>query len=218
MKQSDYDTVPEEELSRRVSWETRETVVSWSNEKIRRQKWLGEGMLCHLLAKEWQLRPECYQIKKAEHGKPYIIGAPFPVFHNLSHSGDYLVCALSDREVGIDIQRITTYKPGIALRFFHPYEIAVLEACHDEMSRVELFFRYWSAKESFLKYTGTGLSASLSGFEVQFGESEIKIVKSDLQDQIYLKECRIAPEYTCCICSECPEDPEIIPFVFDKKV
>lgn len=213
LKVPDYDTVPESGFCERISEETRKTAEGFRCEKVKRLKWLGEGMVRSLLENELQVRRGDYLIKRAEHGKPYICGTPFPVFYNLSHSGDYLVCVLSDREVGIDIQQLGKYNPGIVRRFFHPGEIRNLEQCGEETC-AELFFRYWSAKESFLKYTGTGLSASLSGFEILFEGRHVRISKPGFQQQVYIQECQIDKGYKCYVCSEYPEAPEIREFVF----
>ncbi|MDE6452264.1 MAG: 4'-phosphopantetheinyl transferase superfamily protein, partial [Odoribacter sp.] len=93
------------------------------------------------------------------------------------------------------------------------HEVRHLDQCESE-GRRRLFFRYWAAKESFLKYTGTGLSASLSGFEVSFEREEPRILKPGFLQQIYMKECRMDADYVCFVCSESSETPEIIPFVF----
>ena len=41
-------------------------------------------------------------LKYGEYGKPYL--ASGDLFFNLSHCGDMVVCAVCDREVGVDIQ------------------------------------------------------------------------------------------------------------------
>ncbi len=93
-----------------------------------------------------------------EHGKPYL--AEHPEWHfNLSHSGDWAVCGLSNAPIGVDIEqyRPLSYLP-LAKRYFTPAEIEQLHTCEEE-SRESLFFRLWTEKESLLKAVGTGLSA-----------------------------------------------------------
>lgn len=215
LKVTDYDNIPESVLYKSVSEENRRITQPFRNEKVRRLKWLGESMVRNLTESEFGIQPGEYEIKKAAHGKPYIQGSPVPVFYNLSHSGNYLVCGLSDREIGVDIQQVGNYKSEIAQRFFHPNEILHLEKCETEW-RTDLFFSYWSAKESFLKYTGTGLTASLAGFEIIFEGKDIQIAKPDFHTRVYMKECRIEEDYKCFVCSEYPEMPEIFPFVFTE--
>ena len=74
--------------------------------------------------------------------------------------------------VGLDLQK-EYEKNGekLARRFFHPQEIAWMEA-----HGFGHFSRIWTYKESYVKYTGTGLSSGLDYFSViqglQAGENE----------------------------------------------
>lgn len=92
-----------------------------------------------------------------EHGKPYLINSPW--HFNLSHSGDYVLCALSRREVGADIQieRKKNVKK-IAERFFSEEENRMLKQSEDENAD---FFRLWTRKEAYGKLTGEGLAGVL---------------------------------------------------------
>lgn len=98
----------------------------------------------------------CY----GEHGKPDFAGG---MFHfNLSHSGQYVCCALAEEEVGIDIQRMRPLKNmRIAERFFSQEENDLLRACGSERERQELFFRIWVRKEAYAKLTGAGIAATV---------------------------------------------------------
>ena len=101
--------------------------------------------------------------------KPYLIGVP--EFHfNLSHSGDYVMLAAADREVGCDIEEIARYDLRVAKRFFAPEEYECIAAAPPEEQQ-ELFFRYWTLKESFVKVTGRGLNLPMSSFEIRFDEA-----------------------------------------------
>ena len=50
-----------------------------------------------------QTPPFSFSYEYGEQGKPQIVN--FPKKFNLSHSGDYVVCGVSDGEVGVDIQK-----------------------------------------------------------------------------------------------------------------
>ncbi len=98
-----------------------------------------------------------------EKGKPYLRDYPF--YFNLSHSGVYVICAVSDREVGADIQRCSMEKgerlERIARRFFSPEELAALVCCREQAERAQLFYRLWTRKEAYGKLTGRGIGAAL---------------------------------------------------------
>lgn len=93
-------------------------------------------------------------------GKPYLQDHPF--YFNLSHSGEYVFCAISDREVGVDIQQ---YRPvdesRLARRFFSVEEQKALTRCLDSEERRKLFYRLWTRKEAYGKLTGEGITASM---------------------------------------------------------
>ena len=73
---------------------------------------------------------------------------------SISHSGAYWLCAFSAAPVGLDVQQHRDcQKQALARRFFSPAEQAFL----DRTSHAP-FFDLWCAKESYLKFTGEGLS------------------------------------------------------------
>ena len=106
-----------------------------------------------------------FTVERDDYGKPHIQGRPD--FHfNLSHSGSWVVIAYGASPVGIDVERIRmdTGKENIARRHFTPEEQAYLFSAGEENG--ERFFEIWTAKESYLKYLGTGLRRSLNSFSV----------------------------------------------------
>jgi len=93
--------------------------------------------------------------------KPYFHACP-EYFHNVSHSGDWWACAYGRVEMGLDLQRKENKDTArIAKRFFHPRETAWLQDRSPDQ-----FYRLWAYKESYLKYTGTGLLKGLDHFSV----------------------------------------------------
>ena len=111
---------------------------------------------------------EAGEIALTEYGKPCL--PQLPDFHfSLSHSGNMALCAVSDEEVGCDIELPRGYDPAIARRFFHPAEQEWLFS-HPEAEQSGAFFRLWTCKESFVKALGLGLSLGLDSFAVIPGE------------------------------------------------
>ena len=131
-----------------------------------------------------QLPSECqlelrYHYGKA--GKPYWDG--IPLFFSLSHSGDLVGLAVSEQELGLDVQRVTgTDWKKLAGRFFAEEEQKELEKlCEtsEELGRKE-FFRLWCQKESYGKLTGEGvlpyLQERVTEFEnAVFFEKELEL-------------------------------------------
>lgn len=208
---SDHETQPDAFWQARVAPETWQAVQTFGNAKTRLTRLLGETILRSLLRDDYALPMESCRIRRGAHGKPRLEGLPVALHFNISHSGDYIAVALSDREVGIDIERQGTARMAVARRFFHPDELRALEAL-PAAARDERFFRLWVAKESFLKYTGTGLSASLDSFCVCFDAGTATIRKEGKPENVCLHASLLAPGYPCCVCSPLADAPEFFPF------
>lgn len=105
-------------------------------------------------------------LRYAESGKPYV-GVGSGMYVSISHSHGLCAAAVSDSEVGVDIEyidpsRSTERLKRLAARFFSADELAYIKAGADAGDAVlpERFFEVWCAKESYVKYTGTGLSGT----------------------------------------------------------
>jgi 4'-phosphopantetheinyl transferase len=94
-----------------------------------------------------------------------------PLRFNLSHSGDVALLAVAtEREVGIDVERIDPTRDitRLAGRMFLSAEQS---AVHEADDPVLAYHQHWVAKEAFAKATGKGL-ASMRSFEVSLNGPE----------------------------------------------
>ncbi len=105
-------------------------------------------------------------------GKPRLV-TPAGLFFNLSHSDGKIVCALSDGEVGCDVQRVGTAGYTKVMRRFTDGERAFISGAGENAA--DMFFRLWTIKESYLKALGVGLSRPLDSFEVRFTDGRARI-------------------------------------------
>lgn len=87
------------------------------------------------------------KIEKTQSGKPFFPDCADIKF-NLSHSGEYAAAAVSDREVGVDIERIRPINPRIAERYLQ----GIVRGSGDAD-----IIEAWCRKESYGKFTGSGL-------------------------------------------------------------
>jgi len=76
----------------------------------------------------------------------------------ISHSGDWIACALADAPVGIDIERLRPRADVLALAatVHSPAQCAALAALPGE-AQLQSFYRGWTLKEAWLKRQGLGL-------------------------------------------------------------
>lgn len=101
--------------------------------------------------------------KTKEYGKAYISNHE-NIHFNLSHSGKIVLCAISDMEVGADVEYIDhEIDLNIARHYFHNSEYENIMTAENKPDE---FFKYWVLKESYMKYTGLGMNLELDSFEI----------------------------------------------------
>ncbi len=104
-------------------------------------------------------------ISRTDLGKPYLKNKS-ELFFNLSHSGNIVMCAVSENEVGADTEEIGRYDENILKKFTPAERQRIIESS----DRDREFFRMWTMKESYMKYRGMGLSLPLNSFSVAENE------------------------------------------------
>ena len=108
--------------------------------------------LIALAAKELCGKEDATVLRTAA-GKPYF--ADLPIHFSLSHSGTVAILAVSDREIGADVEEMREVDMRLAERFFTAREAAYVAGDRDR------FFEVWTKKEAYGKWRGDGLAASL---------------------------------------------------------
>ena len=101
-------------------------------------------------------------VTMGENGKPKCDG----VYFNLSHSGDMVLCVISDAAVGCDIEMVTDAPMEVAERYFSDSERNYISSAETAAGKNRRFFRLWTMKESYLKTTGEGMSLSPDRVEI----------------------------------------------------
>ena len=119
---------------------------------------------------------------------------PKETVFNLSHSGEFVMCAVcmggdlaegKRIQVGCDIQQIGRAREHLAKRYFCGSEYEAVMSGKTPEERADIFYRYWVLKESFLKATRFGMKLSLDSFEIRLGNPPVLIRKPDLFRQDY---------------------------------
>lgn len=118
---------------------------------------VGTVLAKYMLLKYFQIPFSKQHLSYGHYGKPYLRDYPSAYF-NISHSGQFVVCAVYDRPIGVDIQKIVSYRQDVAKRVFSPEELSQIESSPDRSAE---FTRLWTQKEAYLKMLGIGFSGSL---------------------------------------------------------
>ena len=112
-----------------------------------------------------------------EHGKPYAVGSDR--FFSVSHSGECVMIAADDREIGADVEKLPDKEyMKIAERFYHPNELEYVKNAQDQ---ARAFARIWTRKEAYLKQLGIGIAADLRAFDTTSGELSERIASFDIK-------------------------------------
>ena len=130
------------------------------------------------------------QLAKHPHGKPYSAAYP-DLFFNLSHCRSACACVLSDRSVGIDVERKLSYKETLMRRICTEEEQAIFTDCQDNAERSDLLSVLWPMKESYVKMDGRGLSCGLDRIScavyLQEYRSDRRRIQRQAQDTVQKK-------------------------------
>ncbi|MBE9217039.1 4'-phosphopantetheinyl transferase superfamily protein [Plectonema cf. radiosum LEGE 06105] len=126
-----------------------------------RQRFIaGRGILRSILGRYLNIQPSKIQFDYEPRGKPFLNQSYHTnLSFNLSHSQDFALYAISLTDsIGVDLEcfNSTTDVLSLAQRFFLATEFTTIKSAHPQQQQ-QLFFRYWTCKEAYLKATGIGL-------------------------------------------------------------
>lgn len=148
-----------------------------------------------------------------EHGKPFLKpdqpGIWLPdgkqVYYNLSHSGEYAACVISDSPAGVDIEKERKgIRPGV-MRFLTDEEKQAVEQDADPCSR---FFDFWVLKESYMKAVGTGFSKPPSSFSIRLEDGCYQVYDQGVRQDAAFYLFHLQGGYHLAVCAETGEEKE----------
>ena len=135
----------------------------------------------------------------SEYGKPYIDGIPY--YFNISHSDDYIICGVSDINIGVDIEKMQDIDFGFACDVFSDDEMRRFSSESVE-NKKELFFSIWTLKESYVKWLGSGFHRKLSSYTVSPKGTQAEILDPhSLDDTVPKFRTYTLGDYKISICS-----------------
>lgn len=157
---------------------------------------LSVGALMDYGLRKYGLREADIEYETTKEGKPLIKGHN-DIYFNATHSGEYAAVCFSATPVGIDIQQYCKYNPRLAERFFAKSEYQDMMLL-PEKSQQDRFFRLWTLKESYIKFTGQGMKQELDSFYFKFGQND-NLLQSNFENCHFL-EYIPAKDYRMAVC------------------
>lgn len=125
---------------------------------------------------------------------------------NLSHSGKYVVLAVGDKPVGVDVERLRNNRQNIAKRCFHKKEYEDIMALKSQESRDRRFLEYWTMKEAYVKRSGDGLRIPLNSFCVKRSGEGVSSVENTGCPKVWFATGFVEEDYAVSVCSESEAD------------
>jgi 4'-phosphopantetheinyl transferase len=186
LSQNDYDSIYQSLTPSR-----KEHIDRFLREDDRKRSLAGELITKKLLSGKFGITNAL--IERLPNGRPVLNGAN--LFASISHCDDIVVCAVSEKEIGIDTERIKPIKLSLIKRFCVteekeyilrnvPYS-ETLSYCEDK-EILNRFYEIWTAKEAYFKMLGTGIKDLKSVNVLNLKRTKFNI--NDYLIQIVFKE------------------------------
>ena len=140
---------------------------------------------------------ENLNFQRDSNNKPFIEN-PQGIKFNISHTDGCVIAGFSKREIGVDVEKINKRLSfqDILKECFVEKEINLIRNKHT------LFFKYWTAKEAYLKWEGSGLLRNPKEIEILYvDESLIKIRDKNMKKAKTLKPIKLSKNYVGALCT-----------------
>ena len=189
-------------LYRCISNYKKEKISKYRFVEDRNRCLIGDLLARYTICRKYKLPLEVMEFYEDSFGKPK--AANYKDIHfNISHSGNWVVCAVDYMPVGIDVELIKPIHIGIAKRFYSQEEYIKLLILNEE-ERIEFFYKLWTLKESYIKAVGRGLSIDISSCSFDIKTGQINLNSNYKQRKFYFKLERIDKQHflSVCACNE----------------
>ena len=139
---------------------------------------------------------ENFALEDNEYGKPFLISMP-EFKYNISHSGEWVVVAYGDIDIGVDVEKIEGNWDSVYKKCLTEFDKVWVDRC-DEISKNKKMAIIWTLIEAYLKYLGVGLFKAMDTFYVDF--YNCTVVDESKALNVYTQSFDIENNYVCSIC------------------
>jgi len=197
MKENEF-----EKLLRLVSKEKKERIQRFHRYKDAQMSLLADVFMRKIICDKYNLDNKDITFIKGFNGKPKLDKPHNDIKFNYSHSGDWVVCALGEWAVGVDVEKIKDIDIAIAERFFSKGEYEDLMKLEAD-KQLNYFYDLWTLKESYIKWDGRGLSIPLQDFSFLIKEdNSIEFQSEKENNNCFFKQYLIDREYKLSVSTE----------------
>ncbi|CAM4549205.1 unnamed protein product [Leuciscus chuanchicus] len=181
--------------ARCIQPEEKERIGQFVFAKDAKSAMAGRLLIRKLVCEKMGLAWDGFLLDRTARGKPYLSRPSSSLWSfNVSHQGDYAVLgAEPGRQVGIDLMK--TSRPGsgstqeffrIMNRQFTDLEWKNIRTAGSDWDQLDMFYRHWALKESFIKAIGTGLGFDLQRVEFHVSPNQMREGQVYRQTRMFL--------------------------------
>lgn len=134
------------------------------------------------------------EFKYNDNQKPQLNEGPYQF--NLSHSGDYVMCGISDTVIGVDVEQLHPITETLIKKVLSNEELTTFNTLSQE-KQINYFYTCWTIKEAYFKALGIGIKKELLRLII-INDDEKTVSVNDFQK---MKFCSIISNGH--ICSAC---------------
>ena len=131
-------------------------------EDDRKRTVAAELLARRVIGEKLGIAPEKVPLCLDENDKPYVQGDP--VYLSISHSGNWAVCAVDQKPVGVDVEVIRGVQEKFVARVCSETERQYIR--YGDAGCLQRFWECWTAKEALFKLTGKGPLLALSALSL----------------------------------------------------
>lgn len=184
-----------------VSEEKKERIQRFHRYKDSQMCLLADVLIRKIIIDKCNIENKYISVIKGVNGKPELAKPNNDIKFNYSHSGDWIVCAVSEEAVGIDVEQMKDIDMEISESFFSNIEYGdIMKLSGDK--QLEYFYDLWTLKESYIKWDGRGLSIPLHDFSFRIKEDKtIEFQSEKYESNCYFKQYLIDDEYKLSVCT-----------------
>lgn len=170
---------------------------------------VADILIRKVIQQELKIELRSISIQSDKFGKPFLENNKS--FHfNISHSVAWIVCAISDSPIGIDIENIRPVNFEVAKKIFSNEEYNNL-AAKSEDEKLSYFYELWTLKESYIKAEGKGLSIMpLDSVKINFTDNKFESIDNSFSNNYFFKQYNIDDNYKLAVCAVDKAFPENI--------
>jgi len=187
-------------LLRYVSEEKRERINRFYRFDDAQRTLLGDVLARYAICKRLGISNRDLHFSANRYGKPILL-EPNGIHFNISHSGNWVVCAVDDAAVGTDVELIKPIDFKIAENFFAEEEYISLISQPEEM-RMKYFYKIWTLKESYIKMEGKGLSIPLDSFTIRVENNKINVTTGNKIQEFCFYQSFLDSETIYTVCTQ----------------